>query len=795
MKVQAHLEFKSDHAKTVSVAGDFNDWCGSTTGKCHPERGKMTLVKKGHWVFPLRGVSSGSHQYKFIVDGNWEGGLNRTFFLDEKGRLIDPTGGVLSVAFTDLCTIRVSFSPLTRVPPLESLSFAIRPQGKATGKQLFPGFDGHGEVIELRCQGLDFFDNLFIEISGLIEGRKVIRPILVNELLDHGFVSFKPLGANVEGNPPQTVFRLFAPRARRVVLKRFLDPLLNRPIGEVLGWKDAQGIWEMRIDGTHWGTYYGFMVEGPHGEGEGFDPRRIWPDPYARAGHFHNGPSLLIDPEAYGNGFSGWTDSHFRTPPKSDLVVYEASIRDLTSHISSKVTPTHRGKFLGLVETVGKGTGIDHMKELGVSAVEFLPVQEFDDDPPGSYHWGYMTSLYFAPDASFALSPNGGQVNEFKAMVNSLHGNGLAVVLDVVYNHTGSPHVFMGLDKKYYYRHDADMNLLNYSGCGNDFRTESPMARRMIIDSLEYWMKECHVDGFRFDLGELIDLATLYEIERRLKAINPDVILILEPWSFRGSNKGLLKNTAWASWNDDFRNRIKDAAQGKVPVNYLIPVIKGTMEFWTATPWESVNYVESHDNFTLADHLSHSTRRDGTSPTPLELRQNAFCAALTILSPGIPMLAQGQEMLRSKKGNHNSYNSGDTVNKVDYRLKEKNAGIFGFYRDLIALRRSEAGRPIRESDARTCREAPFFFRPESPILGILFTTPDGRKSALILINSDHGRKQTIACRLPVGKWSRRVGDGRVFSTPSGSHRRIIVNAETDVYFDVGHMSVEYWVKD
>lgn len=796
MKKAAHLEFKSQTAKTVSVAGDFNDWCGSSKGAFDPNRGSMEHKGKGKWVFSVSHLAPGSHSYKFIVDGHWEGGSNRTFTLDSKGNLFDPTGGIVSVTVENPYLVRVKLSNLVKLPrSLNDLQFSLLPKGKIVLKTLHEGKGGEGDTIDLECRELDFSQNLKLEVIGIDPERAVSRPLLLDGIFRTAFISEKPLGPRVEGNPPQTVFRIFSPRARKVVLKRFEDHQMKRPLGEVQGLKDTDGVWEMRIPGTHWGTFYGFTIDGPTGEGEGFNPKKIWPDPYARAGVYHTGLSLLKDMTQPTDLFKGWTDQNYTTPKMEDLVIWEASVRDLTSHVSSKVEAGERGKFAGLRKTAVLGSGIDHMKALGINAVEFLPIFEFDDEPPGSYHWGYMTSLYFAPDAWYGTSPFGAQVDECKSLIDTLHGKDIAVVLDVVYNHTGEPHVFMGADRKYFHRHDGNLSLLNFSGCGNDFKSENPMARRMIIDSLEFWVREYHVDGFRFDLAELLDLETLHQIEKRLRAIKPDIILIAEPWSFRGTLKGQLKGTSWTSWNDDFRNRVKEGAAGKGKSHELAEVLTGSMNLWTANPLESVNYVESHDNYTLIDHLTTQAGHDGSHPTPLDIQRDLLCAAATLLSPGIPMIAQGQEMLRSKRGNENSYNAGDAVNAVDYSLREKFPDVFAFYQGLIQFRLSDGGRLLRTVNMADVGTEVFYSHHVAGVAILRKEVTDSKHQLLLLFNFDQSKPARFHLKLPAGTWCRRIGSGKAFPPGSISMRELRVSRseQENVALDVPPIGVEAWV--
>ncbi|MFZ2958643.1 MAG: alpha-amylase family glycosyl hydrolase [Candidatus Ozemobacteraceae bacterium] len=798
MPTPPRLQFRSTEAKTVSVAGDFNDWCGSIKGSFDATIGKMARHADGLWEFLLSGITTGNHQFKFIINGEWEPGANRFFFIDERGRLNDPTGGISQVMLENVKTLRVSFTIQAGLPKdLNDLTFVLHPKGKVISAFRVTGKGSEGDSVLLDIRGIDVTEGIKLEVRGL-GNRPVTRPVCLDTFFQRHFISNKPLGVSIEGDPTTTVFRVFAPRARKVAVKVYEDADKIRILKDINGLQDPDGVWEMHLPGTHWGSFYGFMIDGPHGEGEGFDAKKLWPDPYARASVFHNGPSILIDPASRGS-FKGWEDTTFRTPAREELIVWECSVRDLTTHPSSGVPKALRGKYAGLPATVGTGAGLDHAKALGINALEFLPIYEFDDNPPGSYHWGYMPSLFFAPEASFASNPYGGQIHEFKSLVNACHKEGMAVILDVVYNHTGAPQILMGMDKKYFYRHDGKLVLQNFSGCGNDFKTELPMARRLIIDSLEHWITEYHVDGFRFDLAELIDLGTLTIIEDRLKKIKPDIILISEPWSFRGTNKGQLKRTSWANWNDDFRNRIKDVVQGKANASTLLPVLKGSVDLWTSSPWESVNYVESHDNFTLVDHLSDRSDHDGSNPGDFEIRRNLFCAAAVLLSPGIPMLAQGQEMLRSKRGNGNSYNAGDGVNTVDYGLKNLFPAVYAFYRDLIALRQSEDGAIIRTLDGEACKAAEIVPTQNTNAIGIHWKpsrhAPLRTKQMIVLFNADPTGPAIFTPRLSTGIWERRVGDGKVFKAHAHFLRELII-AKTEAGgtpIEVPPLSVAVWL--
>ncbi len=797
MKKIARLEFKSNSAKKVSVAGDFNRWCGSEDGILDLDSGKMTRDSDGIWFFELKKIDPGTHFYKFIVDEKWEHGQNRTFFIDENLELLDPTGGIKEVVLMTPNLIKVEFSDLAQIPTAPSKEdFKIFPEGEVLDLKVIDAETNKGVVLELTCDRINVCSSITLEISNLCK-RPIIRPVKHDGLFQNFFISDKELGVTIDPGTGDTIFRVFAPRATAVKLRIFSDEQASVQEYEATGWKDSDGVWEISAPGVWWGKFYGFNLDGPSNDFEGFKPEVLWPDPYCKASWFHNGPSILISPDQASDGFKEWNDEFFKTPEKSELVIWEASVRDMTTHPSAKIADKLCGKYLGIVDSRVQKTVIEHIKTLGVNAVELLPVFEFDDNPPGSYHWGYMPSLFFAPEASYAVNPRGGQVNEFKAMVNALHKEGLAVILDVVYNHTGLPNTLMGMDKQYYFRHDGNMGLLNFSGCGNDLKTENPMVRKLIIDSLKHWIQEYHIDGFRFDLAELIDHQTLIDIERELTSIKEDIVLIAEPWSFRGTLKGKLKGTSWASWNDDFRNGVRDFCLEKLDSDKLGAILCGSLKTWTDHPLQAVNYVESHDNYTLVDHLSQTKTKNGSQPMDIDIRRNLFCAGATMLSPGIPMIAGGQEMLRSKKGNENSYNAGDEINWINYDLKKKFPSVFNFYSGLIEFRKSRDFDLVRLADKETCLMAKEIYagKDEIGIYWSLIEKPG--QDVLILLNRNPLKSALFELKINHGAWRRAVGDYRVFLEKSIESKEIYISRkERDkVQFLVPPMGIEVWIPE
>ncbi len=312
------------------------------------------------------------------------------------------------------------------------------------------------------------------------------------------------------------------------------------------------------------------------------------------------------------------------------------------------------------------------------------------------YHWGYMTNNFFAPESSFALAPEKASgVAELQALIAAFHRRGMAVVLDVVFNHVGVPAHLMFVDKLYYFELDAQGELTNWSGCGNDLRARSAMARRLIIDSCIHFIEAYGVDGFRFDLAELLGVDVLRDIEAALKKVKPDVILIAEPWSFRGHIAGALRDTGWASWNDGYRNFVRDYVRGNGEPERMEYYLRGSPWYFAKWPAQTVNYTESHDDRTWIDMITDNPNHDGFVPASNDRRRTHLMAAVLFMSLGIPMLSAGQDFLRSKHGVNNTYQRGD-LNALDYRRLYRYQGTHSYFADWIAFRRGQHGRLLRQ---------------------------------------------------------------------------------------------------
>jgi pullulanase len=570
------------------------------------------------------------------------------------------------------------------------------------------------------------------------------------EVLDQ-FHSDKALG--FVWNEDRTIFRIFAPRASKVTLVMF-DTHTSEAGTEYEMLRDVDGVWEWMLPGQYFGQYYAYRIDGPHHPSEWFDPEKLICDPYSRAvvtknEYLHRGKTLIIDTSRY-----DWDgDTWVKIDPR-DLLIYECHVRDMTAHPSAGLADSLAGTYKGFIQEGIKG-GIEYIKSLGVNAVELLPVQEFGNielpyetpvgdvtntwNPYARNHWGYMTSYFFAPESYYATGNSmekdgytgidGRQVDEFKDLIKACHKAGIAVIMDVVYNHVSQydQNCFKHIDKKYYFRLNDDLSFSSTSGCGNDFKTERPMARRLILDSILYWMKEYHIDGFRFDLAAMIDWETVDQITAAARAINPEVILIAEPWGGGKYEPAAFSQHGWAAWNDQIRNGVK----GQNPGNGFGYIFGKWWDYNNLTTMKryvlgnlvedgglfmekahNINYLESHDDHTFGDFVRLALGEVSSEREIADLRQhveltekqmkvNKLGALFLMCSQGAVMIHEGQEYARSKviapsdtpdehigRIDHNSYNKDNETNWLNFEHADINRKLVDYYCGLIALRKA-----------------------------------------------------------------------------------------------------------
>lgn len=551
--------------------------------------------------------------------------------------------------------------------------------------------------------------------------------------------SDKELGAIV--GDCETVFRLFAPRAKWVKLGFFSPGDAEEAINWVLMERAEDFVWETTVPKALAGAHYWFRLDGPDGPCSLFDPEFKVLDPYAKAAVTREGPGIVVDDRAYAAA------PPFRPAAWQDLVLMEAHVRDLVAGLPEFRDVSRPLGFADLERYVKSDAF--YPKALGANALELQPVQENDSLSQDEYHWGYMTANFFSPASSYASDPRkGSQVEEFRSLVARLHERGMAVILDVVYNHVGEPAHLMRIDKLYYFHLEQDGTPVNWSGCGNDLRCDAPMAQRIIIESLKHFVLFYGVDGFRFDLADLVGKPVLQEIERELKAVNPDIILIAEPWSFRGHIGRDLRDTGFASWNDGYRESLKEYVRGEASSETLAYFLRGSAGEYAFWPSQTVNYTESHDDRVWIDDITEQGERNGSCPTINDLRRTHMMGAIMMMSIGMPLLHAGQDFLFSKGGVKNTYRKGD-LNALDYERRLEFASSSDYFQAWIEFRKSELGRLVRHFSRASAGFFEFSRPSEGHALACLYNADrsQGSQRLLFAVNPDLSRR-----RLAIGDW-------------------------------------------
>ena len=653
--------------------------------------------------------------------------------------------------------------------------------------------------------------------SKLFVNKNNVDQLIVNPSQKSKFdqlYSDKKLGSFVKEG--RTFFRVFSPSAEDVKLILFENP--EQVFGKAYDMaKDESSVWEVSLEGELYGSFYGYRVK--HSDIPGIE-NIICLDPYAKAvttfnTYFNPRRAIIIKEDNYDWEGDEWIQMDWR-----DLIIYEMHIRDMTEHHSSGAE--ERGTYKGLIEK-GKTGGIDYLKSLGVNAVELLPVQEFanieipfKDSLNGKYnswnpyernHWGYMTAAYFAPEAYYSENVRNIEwnkwsgkeakaVNDFKDVVKAFHKEGIAVIMDVVYNHISEYELgnLKEIDKQYYFRLNENGDYIAQSNVGNDFKTEHPMSRRLIVESVLYWMKEYHIDGFRFDLGKLIDWETIEEVIYEAQKINPQVIFVCEPWG-GGYDPSGFSVRGWGAWNDQIRNGIKGEnpfnGQGWIfgkwygnndpdrIKNYVSGTLTKDKHGLFNLPEHSVNYLDSHDGYTLGDFIRlglGDVKKDQliedvdehVKLTGQQLKLNKLAALFLFTSRGITMITEGQEFARSKvipndiavsdkqKGmiDHNSYDKDNETNYINYNHAKINEDLLNYYKGLIELRKKY------EAFRRADYEQVNFFDVKDNPFAMGYMLDYNSDKFIVLLNASTKMEEFL---LPEGKWeilvdARSTGD-------------------------------------
>ncbi len=565
----------------------------------------------------------------------------------------------------------------------------------------------------------------------------------------------RDLGAVICGD--QTTFKVWAPTASQVVLNLFHTGHGTNAYKRATMLKGEKGIWSLTENCGH-GTYYTYSITTPVGTQEAVDP-------YAKAAAINGNRGMVVDLERT-NPFD-WDKAELtrKISSYSEAIIWEIHVRDFSNKIAAS---QYKGKYLafterGLVNEHGQAIGIDYLKELGVTHIHLLPVFDYatvdESDPNAQFNWGYDPKNYNVPEGSYSLCPENGEerIHELKELVKALHAEGIGVIMDVVYNHTHEKNSnFNKTVPYYYYRYAADGTNSSASGCGNDTASERYMFGKFMVESASYWMREYKLDGLRFDLMGLHDLNTMQKIEDAVHSINPNAIIYGEGWTMGSTIDGSMQANqsnisriiptkdaigGIAVFNDIMRDGLKGSAFSRTSRGYINGEAKeslarvlfginggnGFAQYWSVENDMVINYMSAHDNNTLWDKLLLSNP-DSTDDERAAM--NRLGAAILMISKGTPFWQAGEEMLRSKGGDENSYKSSDNVNNIDWSQLKPGSLEYEtvlYYKGLIKMRKSYTVFTSRTAVISGIDTL------ENGILAVCFEDNGGEK-ALVLIN-------------------------------------------------------------
>ncbi len=600
-----------------------------------------------------------------------------------------------------------------------------------------------------------------------------------------------------------THWRLWSPEAEAVKVNIYPSGSNTASIKTIDMTRSTGGTWTASSAEKLYGKYYTFSVK------QGGKWLNETPGVWAKAVGTNGHRAAIIDLSA--TNPEGWaTDKGPEIKNINDAVIYEMHHRDFSQHPSSGIV--NKGKFLALTEpsttnATGEATGVDHLKELGVTHVHILPSYDYNSVDEANlqtpqYNWGYDPYNYNAPEGSYSTNPAdpATRITEMKEMVKSLHDNGIGVIMDVVYNHTADNDAsnFSLTAPGYYYRHRPDGSYSDASGCGNETASERQQMRDYIINSVKYWAKEYHIDGFRFDLMAIHDIETMNQVIAALKEINPNIFVYGEGWTAGDSplpvdQRALKENVAKmpqiAVFSDDIRDAIKghytDAADrgfatGKPGLEETVKIgivaatdhpqvdySKGNNSkfAYAAAPTQIINYVSCHDDLMLTDKL----RKSMPEATDAE-RQRAARLAQTIVftSQGTPFMFAGEEVFRDKKGVHNSYKSPDSINAIDWSLKHANAEQMAYYKELIKLRKEHPA--FRMTTAEQVARHLKFDKTEPGLISyslIDHANGDAWKEIKLVFNGSESAREV---KIPRGNWTIIAEDGKINASGMGTSK-------------------------
>ncbi len=589
-----------------------------------------------------------------------------------------------------------------------------------------------------------------------------------------------------------TLFRLWAPTARNVILRLYPDGTEGEPVKQIALTAGEQGLWSFSTPENWDGSYYDYLVLAD-------GTVRVTADPYARACGLNGNRSMVLDltrtdPE-------GWQQDKAPSRPPENII-YEVHVKDFSWDPASGVPEPYRGKFkafclehTSLRNEKENPTCLAYLRRLGVTHVQLMPIYDYgsvdEGGDPSQFNWGYDPVNYNVPEGSYATDPCRGEVRvrELKEAVQSLHRNGFRVIMDVVYNHTYRKDSWLERTVPgYYYRRNADGRLSNGSGCGNDLASERSMCGQYILDSVLYWAEEYHMDGFRFDLMAQLDVPLMNRIRQELDQRwgKGEKLMLGEPWSAGGTaarpgtvladksnltrlDPGIAAfcdNTRDAVkgslWSGESRGYVNGGPMDPDHLSHCLHGWSGCAGAFVQAPSQTVNYLSCHDDWTLWDKLvlAHGGSPKSQVCPPVLLQQNRLAAALLFSCQGELFLLSGEEFARTKQGVKNSYHSSLRINQLDWSRAWKNRSLAEYYRGLIALRKQLPG--LRDKSPQAGERILSVTAPAENCAAARIDNQGGDspwKQLFLLFNA---RKDVVWAELPPGVWDVLVDGNSSF---------------------------------
>ena len=708
---------------------------------------------------------------------------------NDGGNTLESLTELKSATLADFNTISYTITPKTNIQSLDQVKVYADGQAVAvTGLSALGKESASGDIT--LAEKIDLTKTYTVEIQGI--GQKAAFPYGIfdcDEFVANYTYDGDDLGAVIQGNA--TTFKVWAPTASRVVLNLFTAGNDCDAYEAVEMTRGEKGVWQHTQENCGHGTYYTYTVTTASGTQEATDP-------YARAAGVNGDRSMVVDlsltdPDNWDESFQTGITSY------SQAVIWEVHVRDFSNTIQDS---QHQGKYLafterGLTNENGISVGVDYLVNLGITHVHLLPVYDYATVDETSldtaqFNWGYDPKNYNVPEGSYSTDPYHGEVRimEYKQMVQALHDAGIGVIMDVVYNHTYDGNsAFNKIVPYYYYRYSSTGANTSASGCGNDTASERYMFRKFMVDSVRYWASEYDLDGFRFDLMGLHDLQTMQEVETAVHEVNPEALIYGEGWTMGATvdgsdqaNQGNISKITTSTgigtvavFNDVIRDGLKGStfdtlstgfisgsyAANKLKIQFGINGGTGIAATWNVKDQMSVNYMSAHDNHSLWDKLAISNPNDSVET---RIAMNKLGAGIIMVSKGIPFMQAGEEMLRSKDGDENSYKSSDAVNNIRWNTLAEGSDAYNtmlYYKGLIEMRKAY---PILGTDG-TVKITYGSFGSDG--MTVHYEAADGTQ-ALVLINPT---TQAFPYTLE-GEWNL-VADGtqagsEVLATESGS---------------------------